>query len=72
MLHKTPGMRVNLIRIEGGDKYKTVVRAVRAVSHAVRVDERSSYNTNLRRRVMGRATTFKERDDPTGTEIHRR
>jgi len=43
--------------------------AIQGLSHAVRVDQRSSYNTNQRRWVVGRATTLKESDEPTWTEI---
>jgi hypothetical protein len=39
---QNPRNAYHLIRIKEGDKYKT---AVRAPSHAVRVDERTSFHT---------------------------
>jgi len=56
-----------------GDKYKTPVLAVPAPSHAIQVDERTSYHTtkeqsNYKKIVIGKATTFTERDEHTWSD----
>ena len=68
----------HLIQMKEGDEYKTAFRTrYRQFVHPVVLFRFVNapatllpcYNTNQRRLVVGRATTYRERDDHTGTKI---